>query len=121
MALAKEPETFFCIDINEHAIGSLGFSLKTDVERISAEIGYWLGEDFWGRGIMSDALKAVTFYAIHTHQLTRIYATPYDWNTASRRVLEKAGYTLEGRMRKSVIKDGIIADKFLYAFVTDDE
>ncbi|MBN1480672.1 GNAT family N-acetyltransferase [candidate division KSB1 bacterium] len=121
IALAKIPETFFCIEVDAQAVGSVGYSLGSDVERISAEIGYWLSEDYWGRGIMTETLKAVTRYAITTHDLTRVYATPYEWNKASCRVLEKAGYHLEGRLRKSVLKNGVIADKFLYAFIIDDE
>ena len=72
------------------------FSCGTDVERVSAEIGYWLGEPFWGRGIATEALVALTDHAIATHGLTRVFAVPFAWNTASCRVLEKAGYVLEG-------------------------
>ena len=117
MALARKPETFFAIEANGKAVGAIGFTLHTDVERVSAEIGYWLGEEFWGRGITTEVLKAVTQYAIKRHKLTRVYAVPYEWNPASCRVLEKAGYVLEGRMRRSVIKDGKIIDQFLYAYV----
>ena len=99
--LARKPETLFCIAGDGKAIGSIGFSIHTDVERFSAEIGYWLAEPFWGRSIMTNALKAVTEYALSTHDLQRIYALPYQWNPASMRVLEKAGYKLEGRMRHS--------------------
>ena len=81
-----------------------------DVERVSAEIGYWLAEPFWGRGIATEALIAVTRYAIDTHKLTRIYALPFAWNAPSCRVLEKAGYVLEARLRRSAIKDGVIID-----------
>lgn len=114
-ALERDPETYFAIDINEEAVGSIGYVLHTDVERVSAEIGYWLGEPFWGQGIMTSALKAVTEYAIATHQLTRVYAAPFEWNKASCRVLEKAGYSFEGRMQKSAIKDDKVIDQFLYA------
>ena len=114
-AKKREPESYFAIDIDGEAAGSIGFVLHSDVKRVSAEIGYWLGEPFWGQGIMTNALKAVTEYAITTHQLSRVYAAPYEWNPASCRVLEKAGYALEARMKKSVIKDGKIIDQFLYA------
>ena len=117
LAKSQQPETFFCIEVEGQPVGGIGFTLGTDVERLSAEIGYWLGEEFWGRGIVTEAVKAVTHYAITTFGLTRVYATPYDWNTASARVLERAGYSCEGRLRKSVIKDGKIVDKLLYAFV----
>jgi RimJ/RimL family protein N-acetyltransferase len=117
MALHKDPETFFAICNQSEAIGGIGYSLHTDVERISAEIGYWLGEPFWGRGIVTEALQALTQYAIKAHGLYRVYAVPYETNPASFRVLEKAGYQLEGRMRKSVIKDGKVIDQLLYAYV----
>src|SRR5207249_11882042 len=83
----------------------------------SAEIGYWLGERFWGRGIATEALAAMTRHAIETHELTRVYAVPFAWNTASCRVLEKAGYVLEARLRRSAIKDGQVVDQLQYAFI----
>jgi RimJ/RimL family protein N-acetyltransferase len=110
-------ESFFAIVVQGQAAGGIGFSRHRDVERVSAEIGYWLGEPFWGRGITTEALKAVTQFAVATHDLTRVYAVPYEWNPASFRVLEKAGYRLEGRMRRSAIKDGKVIDQLLYAYV----
>jgi ribosomal-protein-alanine N-acetyltransferase len=117
MALENKPETHFAIVVDGQAVGGIGFSLHTDVERVSAEIGYWLGEMFWNRGITSEALQAVTHYAVQEHNLKRLYAVPYEWNPASFRVLEKAGYILEGRMHRSVIKDGKIIDQLLYAYI----
>jgi RimJ/RimL family protein N-acetyltransferase len=114
------PETSFAIAVGEEAVGGIGYVLHRDVERVSAEIGYWLGEPFWGRGITSEALRAVTEYAMHAHGLTRIYAVPFAWNGASCRVLEKAGYALEARLRKSAIKDGRLTDQMQYAFVAPD-
>ncbi len=116
-ALAAAPETRFAIAVDEAAVGGIGFTLHDDVERVSAEMGYWLGEAFWRRGIMTEALAAVTAYAIRTHELTRVYAVPFEWNAASFRVLEKAGYAREGRMRRSAIKDGRVIDQLLYARV----
>ena len=113
----RTPETMFAIAVDGEAVGGIGFVLHPDVERVSAEIGYWLAEPFWGRGIVTEALAAVTAYAIRTHGLTRIYAVPFAWNAASCRVLEKAGYVLEGRLRKSAIKDGKLTDQLQYAFV----
>ena len=113
----RTPESTFTIAVNGEAAGSVGFVLRSDVERVSAEIGYWLAEPFWGRGIATEALGAMTGYAITTHQLTRVYALPFAWNTASCRVLEKNGYVLEGRLRRSAIKDGVITDQLQYAFV----
>ena len=116
----RSPETSFAIAIDGEAVGGIGFVMHADVERVSAEIGYWLGEPFWGRGITSAALSAVTKYAMDTHGLTRIFAVPFAWNAASCRVLEKAGYVLEARLRKSAIKDGQLTDQFQYAFIAPD-
>jgi ribosomal-protein-alanine N-acetyltransferase len=116
-ALAAEPETIFAIEVEGEAAGGIGYGLRDDVERVSAEIGYWLGEPFWNRGISTEALVAVTRHAVVAHGLTRIYALPFEWNEASARVLEKAGYVLEARLRRSAIKDGRVIDQFLYAYV----
>jgi len=112
----QRPETAVAIAVNGEAVGGIGFQLQGDVERVSAEIGYWLGEPFWGRGIATEALVALTEYAIAMHGLTRVYAVPFAWNIASCRVLEKAGYVLEGRLRRSAVKDGSITDQVQYAF-----
>ncbi len=114
---SRAPETTFAIAVAGEAVGSVGFVLRHDVERVSAEIGYWIAEPFWGRGIATEALIAATDYAIATHALTRIYALPFAWNAASCRVLEKAGYALEARLRRSAIKNGAITDQLQYAFV----
>lgn len=116
-ALQAQPETFFAIVVDEAAVGSIGFVVQPDVERVSAEIGYWVGEACWGQGIATEALVAVTKFAIETHHLTRLYALPFAWNAGSCRVLEKAGYSLEARLRRSAIKDGRIVDQFQYAFI----
>jgi RimJ/RimL family protein N-acetyltransferase len=116
-ATRADPETRFAIAVDGAAVGGIGFQLHSDVERVSAEIGYWLGEEFWGRGITTEAVRAITAHAVRTHRLTRVYAVPFEWNAASFRVLEKAGYAREGRLRRSAIKDGRVIDQILYAFV----
>ncbi len=115
----REPETTFAIAVNDEAVGSIGFVLHPDVERVSAEIGYWLAEPFWGNGIATEALAAVTRHAIAMHKLTRVYAVPFAWNAASCRVLEKAGYVLEARLRRSAIKNGAVTDQMQYAFIAE--
>ena len=119
-ARQRTPESTFAIAVGGEAVGSVGFVLRLDVERVSAEIGYWLAEPCWGRGIATEVLTAVTEYAIATHALTRVYALPFAWNAASCRVLEKAGYVLEGRLRRSAIKNGVITDQLQYAFVVPE-
>ena len=127
-AREERPETTFAIAaraaveggarsaVAAAAAGCIGFHLNPDVERVSAEVGYWLAEPFWGRGIATEALVAVTKHAAAVHGLTRLYARTFEWNPASCRVLEKAGYVLEGRLRRSAIKDGRITDQLQYAF-----
>jgi RimJ/RimL family protein N-acetyltransferase len=117
MARRMKPETFFAIAVEGVAVGGIGFVPHQDVERVSSEVGYWLGEAFWGRGITTEALSAITTYAIATHGFTRLFALPFAHNEASCRVLEKAGYVLEARLRKSAIKDGQIRDQLQYAFI----
>src|SRR3954468_8206330 len=114
--LGEHPETTFAIAVDGQAIGTIGYQLQGDVERVSAEIGYWLAESFWGRGIATDALIALTQYAVATHALTRVYALPFASNAASCRVLEKAGFRVEGRLRRSAIKDGEVIDQLQYGF-----
>ncbi|HSE98579.1 MAG TPA: GNAT family protein [Blastocatellia bacterium] len=112
---SDDPLTSFAIVIDGEAVGGIGVVLQQDVFRRSAEIGYWLSEGYWGRGIVTRALRAMTDYAFANFDLCRIYAGVFEWNPASMRVLEKCGYQLEGRMKKAVIKDGTIMDDFIYA------
>ena len=111
------PVTRFAIDIDGEAVGGVGLKLGSDIERRSAEIGYWLGQAYWGRGIVSAAVAAVTDYAFRELDLLRVFAVPFVRNPASARVLEKAGYQREGTMRCSAVKDGLIVDQYLYAAV----
>jgi ribosomal-protein-alanine N-acetyltransferase len=97
--------------------GGIGFVLKTDIHAGTAEIGYWLGEPFWGRGIMSAALAAFSPFALAEFRLRRLYARVLEWNPSSMRVLEKCGYAREGLLRKSALKDGRVADEILFARV----
>jgi ribosomal-protein-alanine N-acetyltransferase len=116
----QQPMTVFAIATPTEAIGSIGIGLNQDVHRLTAELGYWLAEPYWGRGIVSEGVAAFCRYACEAFGLVRIYAEPYATNPASCRVLEKAGFTLEGRMRKNAVKDGQVLDQFLYAWISDD-
>jgi ribosomal-protein-alanine N-acetyltransferase len=117
----QNPTTFFAIATDEEAIGGIGIVIKQDVHRLTAELGYWLAEPYWGKGLMTEAVFRFTEYAFERFDLRRIYAEPYAGNAASSRVLEKAGFTLEGRLRCSVIKDDRIMDQFLYARIRSEE
>jgi RimJ/RimL family protein N-acetyltransferase len=116
-AAAPGPPQNFAITVDGVAVGGVGLELGADIFRRSAEIGYWLGEPYWGRGIATEVLRAVTEYAFATFDVCRLEAGVFEWNAASMRVLEKAGYTLEGRHRRSVSKDGQTIDRLVYALV----
>ncbi|WP_422927736.1 GNAT family N-acetyltransferase [Singulisphaera sp. PoT] len=116
-----EPETSFAIAVDDVAVGGIGIEPQGDVARRSAEIGYWLGREFWGRGIATSALRAMTDWAFANFEICRLHAGVFAWNPASARVLEKAGYTLEGRLRSSVFKDGHMTDQLLYAIVREPD
>ncbi len=107
--------TNFCIDIDHAAVGGIGIRIGQDVHRHVAELGFWLGEEFWGHGIMTEVTPAFVDFCFQKFPLNRIYAEPYANNPASARVLEKAGFVLEGRLRKNAVKDGQVLDSLLYA------
>jgi ribosomal-protein-alanine N-acetyltransferase len=117
-AQRQDPQTIFAIEVDGEAVGGIALELGNDVERCSAEIGYWLGEAFWGRGIATAAVRALTGYGFEAFGLTRVFAVPFATSPASMRVLEKCGYVREGTMRRSAIKEGVVLDQVLYA-VTD--
>ena len=112
---AQNPRTFFAIAAPGEAIGGIGLMLGRDVHRCTAELGYWLAEPFWGKGIMTSAVIAFTEYGMQEYGLNRVHAGPYCSNVASIRVLEKAGFVFEGRMRASVLKNNEILDQCIYA------
>jgi [ribosomal protein S5]-alanine N-acetyltransferase len=112
---AVDPPLSMAIVVDATAVGGVGLQPMTDVNRRSAEIGYWLGVAYWGRGIATEAVALVTEWAFGAHGLLRIFAQPFAANLASQRVLEKAGYQLEGTMRRSAVKDGETRDQCLYA------
>jgi RimJ/RimL family protein N-acetyltransferase len=117
IATGERPPGNFAIVVDGEAAGGLGFVPGSDVERYSAEIGYWLGTRYWGRGIVTEALKLVTAYAFESRNLLRMYALPFAENAASIRVLEKAGYTREGVLRSSSVKFGQPRDQVVYAAI----
>jgi RimJ/RimL family protein N-acetyltransferase len=116
---AEERPTSFGVVIDGEAAGTIGLVPGEDIARRTAEVGYWLGRRFWGRGVVTEALRAVTDHAFAELDMHRVFAVPFVHNAASRRVLEKAGYVLEGRMRRSALKAGEILDQWLYATYDD--
>jgi [ribosomal protein S5]-alanine N-acetyltransferase len=109
--------TNLAIEVDGEAAGAIGYVAGTDVERYSAEIGYWLGEAHWNRGIATEALILVTDHLFATTTLLRLFALPFADNAGSIRVLEKAGYTREAVLRSSSVKNGIPRDQALFARV----
>ena len=116
----QDSQTHFAIEVHGEAAGGIGLQLGSDIERRSAEIGYWLGEAFWGRGIATAAVGVLTRYGFEALNLTRIFAIPFASSSASIRVLEKCGYICEGTMRRSAIKEGVVIDQVLYALTDED-
>jgi [ribosomal protein S5]-alanine N-acetyltransferase len=111
------PCTHWAIEVEGEAVGSIGFDVGEDVQARSGEFGYWLGERYWGRGIMSAAVDAVVSRVFADCDIERLQASVFEWNPASMRVLEKCGFEREGILRKSVFKDGRLIDAVLYARV----
>ena len=119
MALRSDPSKnmFRCIDVDGESVGGIGVFVRDDVYRKSAEIGYWLAEPYWGNGIVTDAAKQIVEMAFDTFDIVRIYAEIYAPNTASQRVLQKAGFVCEGTLRASIFKDGELMDSVVYALI----
>jgi RimJ/RimL family protein N-acetyltransferase len=114
-ATTAQPTTDFCIEVDGAAVGGIGIHLGRDVHRRTAELGYWIAEELWGRGIVTEAVGAFSNFCFENFRLRRIYAEPFSNNPASARVLEKAGFFFEGRLKNNVIKDGQLLDSLLYA------
>ena len=119
---AEDGQAFLAraITVDGVCAGSITVTLGEDVYRRSGELGYFLGEPFWGKGIMTWAARAICREAFAKLDIVRIYAEPYAYNTGSRRVLEKAGFTLEGTLRRSVYKRGELFDSCIYGLLKEE-
>lgn len=120
--LAGDPEAsmFRAIEIEGHAAGSIALLRGGDVYQKTAELGYWLAEEYWGKDIMTRAVKRICGEGFRTWDIERIYAEPFAHNAGSRRVLEKAGFSLEGVMRRGVYKRGQVRDFCMYALLREE-
>lgn len=116
----NNPPRFFAIIADKNIVGSIGLVTKPDIYRKNIEIGYFLDQEFWGRGIATKAIKAATSYAFKDFDIVRVYAEPYSDNAGSRKALEKAGYIHEATFRKNVIKNGIIKDSCIYSVLKEE-
>ena len=110
----------FAIVMDGIIVGSISVTLKKNVRSKNAEIGYFLAEKYWGRGIMSDAVRCITGYLFENYDIVRVYATAYSRNTNSRKVLEKTGFRVEVTLKNSIIKNGIIQDDCIYVILKDE-
>jgi [ribosomal protein S5]-alanine N-acetyltransferase len=116
----NEPPRFFAIISDDNLAGSIGIVTKEDIYRKNVEIGYFLAEEYWGRGIVTKAVKAATAYAFAKFDIIRVYAEPFSDNKGSRRALEKAGFTCEAIFKKNVIKNGFIKDSCIYSVLKEN-
>lgn len=117
--VTEDPVTSFAIVVEGEAAGGIGFERQPDIARRSLELGYWLGEACWGRGIVTEAVRALCQHMFANSDVCRIYATVFEENPASVRVLEKAGFTCEGRLRRAATKGGQTFDLLLYALIRE--
>jgi len=110
----RKRQTHFAITIDKRIVGGIGFGIDKD-NKYLATIGYWLSEEYWGKGIATEALIAVTDYAFKRFQLSKMESKVYTWNKPSAHVLEKAGYKFENTLKKSSLKAGKVVDEWLYS------
>jgi RimJ/RimL family protein N-acetyltransferase len=119
MIANDNPLKVFAIEVNGEAVGSIGIFPQTDIHGKSAEMGYWLAEEYWRQGIMTKAIQEIVTYGFRTFDIVRIFARPFSTNLNSQRVLEKAGFSLEARLQKALFKNGEFMDEIIYAKLKD--
>ncbi len=120
MLSADKNDTFaFAVTIDDKAIGSIGVFRQDNIHRLTAELGYYIAEEYWGKGIMTEAVKQICEYVFSKSDIIRIYAEPFAYNAASCRVLEKAGFQYEGTLRKNAVKNGKVLDMKIYSLVKE--
>jgi len=121
MLSADKDETYaFAITVDDKAIGSIGVFRCNNIHFRSAEMGYYIAETYWGKGIGTSAVKQTCKYIFDHTNIIRIFAEPFAYNTASCHILEKAGFQCEGILRKNAIKNGVILDMKMYALIKED-
>ena len=122
MLCADENDTFaYAIIVDDRAVGSIGAFRQGNIHRQTAELGYYLAEEYWSKGIMSDAIRRLCGIVFQTTDILRIYAEPFSYNVGSRRALEKAGFTYEGAMKNNAVKNGKVLDMTLYSLTRSIE
>lgn len=122
MLAADENDCFaYAITVDDRAVGSIGAFRQSNIHRQTAELGYYLAEEYWGQGIMSEAIRQLCRLIFENTDILRIYAEPFSYNTGSRRALEKAGFCYEGTMKNNAVKNGKVLDMALYSLTRDLE
>lgn len=116
----QDRQLFRAIEIDGHAVGSISLCLGSDVYARTAELGYWLAEEHWGKGVMTESVRQICREAFDRFDILRIFAEPFADNQGSRRVLEKAGFTCEGTMRNGVCKNGRVHSYCMYALLREE-
>ncbi|MFN8277176.1 MAG: GNAT family protein [Chitinophagales bacterium] len=114
MANRDHPARILAIEIDGHAAGGIGIHPQSDIHRLNAELGYWLGEPYWGKGVITSAIAQMIHFAFANLDVQRIFARPFGSNLASQKVLEKNGFVLEARIPKVLIKNGSLEDELIY-------
>lgn len=118
MLSADENETFaFAITVDNMVLGSIGIFRQGNIHRQTAELGYYIAEEYWGKGIMTEAVKQICEYVFANSDIIRIYAEPFAYNIASCRVLEKVGFQYEGTLRSNAVKNGRVIDMEMYSLL----
>lgn len=120
MAVSHHPTRLFAIIVDNEAVGGIGIHPQTDIMRKNAELGYWLSEDHWGKGIISNAIKEMVTYAFENFEITRIYARPFGNNIASQKALQKAGLQLEARLKNTIYKNNEYLDELIFSIRKSD-
>ena len=121
MLSADENETFaFAITVDNMVIGSIGIFRQGNIHRQTAELGYYIAEEYWGKGIMTEAVKQICEYVFAKSDIIRIYAEPFAYNIASCRVLEKVGFQYEGTLRSNAVKNSKVIDMKMYSLLKEE-
>ena len=113
----KNSAFVYAVEADGKAVGSISAFRRDNIHCRTAELGYYLSEEYWGRGIMTDAVKQLCEYLFANTDIVRIFAEPFAYNISSRRVLEKSGFSLEGIMKNNAFKNGKMLDMALYALI----
>lgn len=116
----SDPVCIFAISCDGRSIGGMGVHLQEDIFAKNAELGYWLAEPYWGKGIVSKLLPELIDFAFKTFDIHRVFARPFSTNKASQRVLEKNNFVLEATLPKTIFKKGIYLDELIYAIRRED-